>query len=572
MQRLLSCPDLVAALLFWLTDEQTGCRRAGRRFGVKTKPPASPSNTPNLFVSQHQADVIGVLCGLDRLRFKGCLPQLYCPRTMESYLEVSKVLHKDFKAFALALTQRIKSAAMRMAEMVGRPFRYLNSSNIRKETLARDLIQQDGLEEGLIGIFGCVEPCHTYFMAGNRQTKKLELKLERGQCQHFYFYHLHPEFGLMHLRLQSWFPFTVHICLNGRHWLSRQMDRHHMDYGQKENCFTWISHLKGAQRLMDKQLELDWPEQLDRILRQNHPLATEICRPLGLSYYWTTQESEYATDVMFKSPKPLTGIYPALVRHAITSFSSADVMRFLGHKVPSHGKVRGDFKGEVVSDLKERPEGIRVKHSLNANSIKMYDKQGSVLRIETTINQTRDFRVFREAQVGPHGGAKNNGKKAWRILRRGVVDLKRRAEVSRAANDRYLTALSATTGKVPLFEWADSVCKPILHEGRRARALNPWSPQDRALFQAVNRGEFKINGFRNRDLRALLFQAKATEQEQKRRSGIVTRKLVLLRAHGLIKKVSGTHRYVLTNKGSTIITALLAARQANINQLTQIAA
>lgn len=491
---------------------------------------------------------------------------------MDAYLEVKNLLYKDFKAFAVELTQRIKSTALRMAELAGRPFRYLASCYTRKETLARELIQQDQIQEGLVGVFGCVESCRTYFLCGNRQTKKLEFKLQSGKCQHFYFYHLHRDFGLMHLRLQSWFPFQVHICLNGRQWLSRQMDRHHLDYAQKENCFTWIHHLKAAQRLMDKQLELDWPEQLDHILRQNHPLAAEICQPLGLRYYWTTQESEYATDVMFKSPKPLSRIYPALVRHAITSFSSADVMRFLGHRVAAHGKVRGNFKGEVVSDLKERPEGIRVKHALNANSIKMYDKQGSVLRIETTLNQTRDFRVFREAQIGPHGRSKDQGKKAWRILRRGVVDLKRRAEVSRAANERYLTALSATGGKIPLFQWVDALCQPVLHDGRRARALNPWAPADSALFRAVNRGEFKINGFRNRDLRALLFPTQADAQEHQRRSAIVTRKLALLRAHHLIKKLSGTHRYVLTERGSTTITAVLAARQADLTQLTAIAA
>jgi hypothetical protein len=242
--------------------------------------------------------------------------------------------------------------------------------------------------------------------------------------------------------------------------------------------------------------------------------------------------------------------------------------------VAAHGKVHGNFRGEVVSDLKERPEGIRVKHAVNANSIKMYDKQGTILRIETTINNTRDFRVYREAQIGPHGRAKtdNNTKKAWRILRRGVVDLKRRAEVSRAANTRYLTALSATAGKVPLFQWVDEVCKPVRRDDCRARALNPWSPQDSALLQAVNRGEYKINGFRNRDLRPFLFKGKADPKEQKRRSAAVSRKLALLRAHGLIKKVSGTHRYVLTEKGCTTITALLTARQANINELTQIAA
>ena len=491
---------------------------------------------------------------------------------MEAYLEVKKLLLKDFKGFAVDLTTRIKGAALHLAEVAGRPFRYLASCNIRKETLARELIEQDHLKEGLVGVFGCVEPCLTYFLRGNRQTKKLEFKLQSGKCQHFYFYHLHPEFGLMHLRLQSWFPFLVQICINGREWLSRQMDRYNLDYVKRENCFTRISHVAGAQRLMDKQMELNWPSQLDYILRKNHPLAAEICRPLGLQYYWTTQESEYATDVMFRSPTPLAQTYPALVRHAITSFSSADVMRFLGHRVAANGQIRSNFKGQVLSDLKHRSEGIRVKHSLNANSIKMYDKQGSILRIETTINQTRDFRVFRSAQMGPHTRAKEEGKKAWRILRKGVVDLKRRAEVSHAANERYLTALSATSGKVPLFQWVQDICKPVRSADHRCRALNPWSPQDAALLQAVNRGEFAINGFRNRDLRALLFAAKASDQELKRRAAAVTRKLALLRAHSLIKKVGGTHRYVLTSKGSTTITAVLAARQANISHLTKIAA
>src|SRR6266850_4967908 len=328
---------------------------------MKKKHSTTPHDTPNPFVAQHQTDVIGILSGFDRLRFRGSLPQLYYPRTMDAYLQVKRILFKDFKDFAIHLTQRIKLAALQMAEKAGRPFRYLTSCNTRKETLARQLIQDDHLQEGLVGVFGCVEPCRTYFLCGNRQTKKLEFKLQSGKCQHFYFYHVHPEFGLMHLRLQSWFPFLVQICINGREWLRRQMDRHQMDYAKKENCFTWISHLKGAQRLMDKQPQIDWPGHLDRILRQNHPLASEICQPLGLKYFWTTEESEYATDIMFKSPKPLSHIYPALVRHAMTSFSSADVMRFLGRRVPADGNVPANFQGELVSDLKQRPEGIRVK-------------------------------------------------------------------------------------------------------------------------------------------------------------------------------------------------------------------
>jgi hypothetical protein len=171
---------------------------------------------------------------------------------MEAYLEANILRFKDFKAFAVDLTQRIKAAALRLAELAGRPFRYLPSCNTRKETLARELIQQDHLQEGLVGVFGCVEFCRTYFLCGNRQTKKLEFRLQSGKCQHFYFYHLHPEFGLMHLRLQSWFPFLVQICLKGREWLSRQMDRQQMDYAIKEHCFPWIGDVKAARGLIAK--------------------------------------------------------------------------------------------------------------------------------------------------------------------------------------------------------------------------------------------------------------------------------------------------------------------------------
>jgi hypothetical protein len=185
---------------------------------------------------------------------------------MDAYLQVKEVLFKDFKQFAVQLTQRIKAAATRMAHLAGRPFRYLPSCHTRKEVLARELIKKDHLQEGLVGVWGCIEPCRTYFLCGHRQTQKLEFKLESGRCQHFYFYHLHPQFGLLHL--QSWFPFEVHLCLNGREWRSRQMDRSPMDDAKKENCFPWISQVQGAQRLMDRQRDLDWPDQLDRILRQ----------------------------------------------------------------------------------------------------------------------------------------------------------------------------------------------------------------------------------------------------------------------------------------------------------------
>ena len=507
------------------------------------------------------------MSGFDRLRLRGTLRHLFQPTVMEAYLNACRVLIKDFGTFAQGLTARIKAAAHATAQQSGRPFRYLSSSQTSKEALARQIARQDGVTCGLIAIFSALENCLSYSVRGNRQTKHIHLVLEPRKCLHLYHYFLHEELGLCHVRVQTWFPFTVDLCLNGRDRLARQMDQAGLAYRQRDNCFVWVQDAPGAQRLLDQQLRTDWPRLLNRLLDQAHPLHKEICRPIAQSYYWTASASEYATDLLFRDPPSLAALYPRLVHHGLRTFASPDVMRFLGHPVPTtHGRVHPNFKGEVISDLKHRPEGIRVKHSVKGNSLKMYDKEGSVLRIETTINKTEDFRVYRAKQGDP------GGEKTWRPLQRSVGELWRRAQVSAAANRRYLEALASVTDKTPAGQASAPVCRPVVRDGRRHRALNPWSEKDAALLQAVSRGEYTINGLRNHDVRRQLWPKAGTQTQERRRAAAVSRHLRLLRAHGLLRKVSGTHRYVLTEGGRKIITALLAARAADVEQLTALAA
>jgi hypothetical protein len=273
-------------------------------------------------------------------------------------------------------------------------------------------------------------------------------------------------------------------------------------------------------------------------------------------------ESEWATDVMFRSAARLAAVYPRLIRHGVEHLGSREVMRFLGRKVPAHGGVYGTFAGEVTTDLRSRPEGMRIKHRLNRNSIKMYDKQGSVLRVETSIYDARDLRVYRPSESDPQGP------KAWRIMRKAVADAHRLAQFCQAANDRYLESMATVEDKTVLGDLTDKLCRPTRWKGRRVRALNPLSVEDAALLEAVNRGEFTIQGVRNRELRAVLYgQAPTDKRELRRQSAAVTRKLGLLRAHGLVRKVSKTHRYQVSTAGRIAITALLSARAADTASL-----
>ena len=521
------------------------------------------------FLQRHTEKVIGMLSGWDRIRLRGTLRWLANLRGMTSYLYAANVLLKDFKAYAQRATEEIRQATTRTAEAAGRPVIYLESSATRKEDVAREIAQRDGIREGLVCVLTCVEPCWSYTIRRNAQTKHLELRGGVLKCLHQYFYFQDPVVGFMHARLQTWFPFNMHICLNGREWLARQMDAEGIGYLRRDNCFVQVADMERAQKLLDRQLRISWTSLLNRIANQANPARKTIFgqHALDLDYYWSVQESEWASDILFRSAADLEALYPRLIRHGMQTMGSADVMRFLGRKVPQHGGVHGRFLGQVVTDLKDRPEGMRIKHRLNRNAIKMYDKQGSVLRVETTINDARDMKVYRAKE------GKSKKGKSWRQLRKGIADLHRRAQLSQAANERYLDSMAAVEDSTELGELANQLCQPGQWEGRRVRALNPFSLEDAALLAAVNRGEFTINGFRNRDLRPLLYgTGEVSAAEARRQAAAITRKLRLLRGHGLIRKVPKTHRYMLTKRGQSAIAALLAARHANIEKLAQLAA
>ena len=515
----------------------------------------------NGFIQRHQDSVIGMLSGFDRLRIRGTLRLLSYARGMGQYLGLMKVLLKDFKQYALKTTDEIRQTTVQLAESAGRPLRYLNRGGVNKDTLARAIAEEDGIREGLIAVLSCLEPCRSYEIHRNRQIKQLELQSRPTKCLHYYFYLIHPRWGFMHLRLQTWFPFVVQVCLNGREWLARQMDAEGLGYLRRENCFVRIEDLVRAQRLADNQLRVNWPRELDRLLAELHPSHRRIFRQQPVPHYWSIEQSEWATDVMFRSPSALAELYPRLLRHGIDHLGSREVMRFLGRKLPAHGGPHGCFAGEVVTDLRQRTEGRRIKHRLNTNSIKMYDKCGSVLRIETTLNNTQDIKVYRPKEGDP------GGQKDWRGLRKGIADLQRRTAVCQKANERYLASMATVSETTPLRHLAEPLCQPVTWRGRRARALNPLSAEDARLLEAVNRGEFAMNGFRNRDLRPLLFGQSHDPQQRRRASAAVTRRLRMLRAHGLIHKLPKTHRYVVSKKGRTAITAFLAARRADTAKL-----
>lgn len=520
------------------------------------------------FLRTHAGLIQGVLSGFDRLRFRGTLRWLAYTQGMKTFLDMTGVLLKDFKAYVQQVTDQVRASTERFARDAGRPLIHLQSPSISKEQRAREIARQDGIQKGLICVFSAVESCFSFEVRRDRDKRRLELRGRPGKCLHYYFYLQHPLFGFMHLRLQTWFPLTIHVTINGRDWLAHQLDTAGIAYQRRDNCFLQVDDLERAQKLCDRQLHTRWKGVFRDLVRQLHPAYADVFRGSPIKYYWSVDQSEWATDVMFRSPHDLAQLYPSLLRHAACDFSSAELMRFLGRKIPRHGGVHGHFQGEAISDVARRTDRLRIKHRIDRNWIKMYDKQDSLLRIETTINHVQNMKVFRRAE------GQSDGPKTWLPLRKGIADFRRRAQISQAANGRYLDALAEVHAAQSLGELTDAICRPTEWNGKRVRALRPWSPEDAHLLAAISRAEFTVNGFRNRDLRPLLFltAGDVSPEEAHRQSARITRQLRMLRAHGLITKVQQAHRYQLTVRGRKTVAALQAARGANAEQLAKLAA
>jgi len=526
------------------------------------------------FIAKHQEEIQGWMSGFDRLVFTGALHgldicqwdaelQALRATAMEQYLWHNDIKFMDYAEHVKDASGRIKVAAAKPFQKAGLPVIYLPSPETDKDATARQIALERGIQEGLVCILGSTE-LHPSF-----EHRRTIIVRRKRPCHVQYLYQIHPEVGWMYARMQTWFPFRIQVGLNGREWLAHRMRREKLQFRQADHCFVWIEDYARAQELLNQQVRTHWTELLAGLARQLNPLHESIFAKYPMDYSWTCEQSEWATDIVFHRAEYLRRLMPRLVRQGMLSFHSPDVMRFLGKRVNQSGAVPGGFNGELKIDLKRRQEGERVKFYMNGNSAKFYDKAysefGSVLRgAETTLNHARDLKAYRPKQGGPEQDLQ------WRPLRKGIADVYRRTEISQAANNRLLDALARVDDSRTVAELTATIQQPTPWKGRRVRALHPWGA-DHALLSALNHGNFILNGMRNRDLQALLYEQPASPvSERRRRSAAISRKLRLLRAHGLLQKVPRTHRYQITAEGRSILLSILTTARTSLQQLNQL--
>lgn len=491
-------------------------------------------------INQYADKIKGQFAFFDRMIINGYFRPLLSEQTRIGYLYSMGIPLRDFTEYFKNVTDRMTELIEASADELGRPIVYLPSAKDKKEDIAKNFLLSDPVDNGLICVLKTLEACRTAKVVG--QEGKHFLKSSFTKCLHYYLYYLDREFGFMFVKIQTWFPFNIQVYINGRELMKHVFDANGITYECYDNSFTDISDVTKAQELADKFDPKKLCRRLDSFARSLNPFLDTVQKAFGQGYFWCVDQCEFATDIMFKERPFLEDIYPSLVGHAFYDFSCTDVFTFMGRRPDPR------FQGEAVSDYKKRSVGCRVKFKLKSNSVKMYDKC-SVLRIETTINNPHEFKVF--GTVRHHDGTESQ---QWKPMGKSISNLYRYAEVSKACNQRFIDAMVDIVPVKSVQQEIGAVCSGKTVKGKRVPGFNVWSPDVLRIMEAVSDGRYLVNGFRNKDVGKTIFP---DMQDTEKRSSRTSRTLKKLRQHGLIKKVPRSRRYHVTSKGRRIMGALI---------------
>jgi hypothetical protein len=484
-----------------------------------------------LLTETYKSKVAFVLSCYDRLLISGTIPEISFSQGMTTYMYQKGVKIFDYPKFAEPFKDAIRANTERIAKENGITIEFIRKSNIRKESIIIEKIKERGDHPGIIHILSAMEACNTYQPWHDKKTGKTFLRPDQGKCLHYYFYFIDPEVGLGYVRVPTWCPFRLQVYINGHNLLASELRNAGIKYTMIDNAFDSLEDADKAQELSDNI-------SIEKLHRKLDEFAWQFCpvyKDFSKRYHWSVMQAEYATDIVFKKQEHLQRIYGELVATAIHTVKPENIVTFLGHKLDPR------YQGEMGNNYNVRIEGSRIKHTMGSASIKIYDKFSKILRIETTSNDISFFKHFRE--VVHRDGSKSH---EMASLKKNIYSLSFLTDNLKAANKRYLEFISAFDNKVVARKRLEKVTSSKIENNRNYKGINFFNNEDLAILMAIVRGEFNINGFRNKNLQKLL-ASKVSK---------ISRLLKRLRIHGLIKKASDSYKYYLTKIGKeTIIMA-----------------
>ncbi len=492
------------------------------------------------FIERHDSKIKGVISCFDRIILNGTMPGICYAQGMSAFLTMKGIRIFDFTQWADPLREEIRANAEKVAHDNGLEIDFIRKKTFRKEARISEIIEQRGAHPGLVHIFSAMEACTAYKPWHNKKTHQTYLKTVPGRCLHYYFYFITAELGLCYLRVPTWAPFRLQFYCNGHNLLASRLNKKNMDFQMLDNVFVQIEDFDKAQKCADDINVKRLHRQLDKIVRQYCPIVRHFVN----NYHWSFMQVEYATDIIFKRKGDLKPIYDEIVRTAIHSVKPENISTFLGRK------LHGGYQDEMGNNFSTRIEGTCIKHRMGNVAVKMYDKFGLVLRIETVANDVTFFNHHRRVE---HRDGTWEMKTA--PLKKSIYSLPMLVELMKASNRRYIKFISAIDDPSGGIKDLNKISRSVKEEDRSYRGFNLFDGDDLELFSAIIRGEFNISGFSNKALRKIIKGKKGHQ---------VSRLLKRLRKHGLIKKIGNTYKYYLTALGRRVAATALKLREMYI--------
>ena len=492
------------------------------------------------FIERHNTKIKGVISCFDRIVLTGTIPGICYAQGMSSFLTMKGIRIFDFTQWADPLRQEIRENAEKVAADNGLEIDFIRKKNFRKEDRIKDIIKERGTHPGLVHIFSAMEACTAYKPWHNKKTHKTYLKTVPGKCLHYYFYFITAELGPCYLRVPTWAPFRLQFYCNGHNLLASQLSKKKIDFQMLDNVFVQIDDFNKAQNFANDIKVKRIHRQLDKIVRQYCPIVRHFVN----NYHWSFMQIEYATDIVFKKKNALQPIYDEIVRTAIHSVKPENIATFLGRK------LHGGYQDEMGNNFNTRVEGTCIKHRMGKVAIKMYDKFGIVLRVETVANDVSFFKHHRRVEHRDGTWEMKNAP-----LKKSIYSLPMLVELMKASNRRYIEFIAAIDDPSGGIKDLDKISKSVKENERSYRGFNLFDGDDLELFSVIIRGEFNISGFSNKSLRKVIKGKKGHQ---------VSRILKRLRKHGLIKKIANTYKYYLTALGRRVTATALKLREMYI--------
>lgn len=488
---------------------------------------------------RHADRIIGQLRCWDRVVITGTLLDICHSGALEAELRRQGIRCFDIGQYADPLREKIRANAQAVALEAGLEIEHISRHTFRKEDRVAEIIKKRGTHPGLVHIFSAMEGCNAFKPWHDKKTGKTGMRATQGKCLHYYFYWIHELLGLCYVRVPTWLPFRLQIYFNGHNWLARELDKAGIGCQMLDNAFVQIQDWNKAQDIAD-----NFPIQaLEKSLRDLSHRCCPVSRDYRQGYYWSLMQVEYSWDLVFDQTSSLSPVYEELSRQAITTVKAVDVCRFLGKRLPN-----GD-QTPVESRLSTRKEGTRIRHQLdNKASLKIYDKQARILRVECTTNDVSFFKHYRKVE---HRDGTSTYKDT--ALKKSIYSLGDLMALMSSACQRYWEFLyqleDHSSGKHDLNKISQPVCDS---QQRSCRGFNLFLKEDYTVLQAILHGEFYISGLSNRRIRKLM---------PDKTSAQTARILKRLRLHGLIKKVGKTYKYYVTQLGQRLLLVALKIRE-----------